>query len=72
MNITLEQAENIWSVSSEEVKLNKGYRIGQAVWNNLPVECANHFHGGKYDIFYSDDMEFVQYMLLFVYTGYIS
>lgn len=65
MRLNFDEATVILNKAKEQVKENKGYRLGQAIWNLLPDEIANEHRASDVDFFYWTDDERVLNVFFF-------
>lgn len=57
------EAQDIMAKAKEQMKENRHYRYGQAVWNLLPLELTKDFTNTHVDFFHSRDEEYVNEIL---------
>jgi hypothetical protein len=62
--LTREEVTNIIVKSWDDRRYTPNYRIGQAVYNNLPIDIAQHITNTDKDMYYVKDEDLVYTMLL--------
>lgn len=71
MKLTQEQADDLilkaYTLVGEHYRAK--YRLGQAIWNLLPKETSDPFHGTSHDFFYWEDDSKVLEVFLEHYVG---
>lgn len=69
MKLAIMDANKLINKAYGEVRANKGYRFGQALWNSLPNELIEYGMGTEKDFFYWEDRPAV---LRAFYTNFVE
>lgn len=69
MKLTIMDANKLINKANEEVRANKSYRFGQALWNSLPKELIEDEVGTDKDFFYLEDRSAI---LRAFYTNFVE
>lgn len=62
--LTKDELQKIIIKSLADCQETKGYRFGQAIYNNLPVDVARSINGSSEDMFHTKDDDLAYTMLL--------